>query len=358
MKWLKDRLSIAKVWAIKQWAAFTVVQKNWIATYEKRAFLILVSVILGLLSLWLIPKWQAYSYRERFDSLGLGRPERIQLEKDLITAENNARVTIAQIIGGLVVLLGLYATFRNIEIARENLRVAEVGKLTERFSKAVEMLGSDKLNVRLGGIYALERIARDSLKDHWTVIEVLTAFVREQSKEEYLKSQQCDQRPSYYDVVDPEFREPYQIANRLREDIQAALTVIGRREWADLERPYQEINLMDASLAGTFLLDANLKRANLFQTKLPQSILYKADLRNALLGSAILVNADLSYAKLHKATLIDANLAGADLRTSMGLTWEQISTATIDEKTMLPPELEDRRKAVQAKKAAASNQQP
>jgi Pentapeptide repeats (8 copies) len=358
MKWLKDRLSIAKVWAIKQWAAFTVVQKNWIATYEKRAFLILVSVILGLLSLWLIPKWQAYSYRERFDSLGLGKPERIQLEKDLITAENNARVTIAQIIGGLVVLLGLYATFRNIEIARENLRVAEVGKLTERFSKAVEMLGSDKLNVRLGGIYALERIARDSLKDHWTVIEVLTAFVREQSKEEYLKSQHSDQQPSYYDVVDPKLREPYQFANRLREDIQAALTVIGRREWADLERPYQEINLMDAFLAGTFLLDANLKRANLFHTKLSQSILYKADLRNAVLGSAILVNADLSYAKLHKATLIDTNLTGADLRTSIGLTWEQISTATIDEKTKLPPELEERRKAVRAKKAAASNQQP
>ena len=358
MKWLKDRLSLAKVWAIKQWGAFIVVQKNWIATYEKRAFLILLSVIIGLLSLWLVPKWQAYSYRERFDSLGLGKPERIQLEKDLIYAENNARVTIAQIIGGLVVLLGLYATFRNIETARENLRVAEVGRLTERFSKAVEMLGSDKLSVRLGGIYALERIARDSLKDHWTVIEVLTAFVREQSKEEYLKSQHSDRQPSYYDVVDSEFREPYKIANRLREDIQAALTVIGRREWADLERPHQAINLMDAFLAGTFLLDANLKRANLFQTKLSQSILYKADLRNAVLGSAILVNADLSYAKLHKATLIDANLSGADLRTSIGLTWEQISTATIDEKTKLPPELEERRKAVQAKKAAASNQQP
>ena len=355
MKWLKDRLSIAKGWAITQWVAFTVLQKNWIATYEKRVFLIFVSVILGLLSLWSIPKWQVYSYRERFDSLALGRSERIQLEKDLITAENNARVTIAQIIGGLVVILGLYATFRNIAIARENLRVAEVGKLTERFSKAVEMLGSDKLNVRLGGIYALERIARDSLKDHWTVIEVLTAFVREQSKEEYLKSQHSDQQPSYYDVVDPELREPYQIANRLREDIQAALTVIGRREWADLERPYQEINLMDSFLTGTFLLDANLKRANLFQTNLRQSILFNTDLRKAVLGSAILVNADLSYAKLHKATLIYADLTGADLRTSIGLTWEQISTATIDEKTKLPPELEERRKAEQAKRAAVPN---
>jgi hypothetical protein len=37
------------------------------------------------------------------------------------------------------------------------------------------------LEVRLGGIYALERIARDSPTDHWTIIEVLSTYVRENS---------------------------------------------------------------------------------------------------------------------------------------------------------------------------------
>src|SRR5499426_4629840 len=221
MQWLKDRLSKAKGWIIEQWDALIRVQKDWIVTYEKRAVLILVAFILVVLILWLIAKWQGYSYRARFDSLGLGNPERIQLEKDLITAENDARVTIAQTIGGLLVLLGLYATFRNMEIARENLRVAEEGKLTERFSKAVELLGSDKLDIRLGGIYALERIARDSQKDHWTVMEVLTAFVREQSREEYLKSQHSDRQPAYPACLDPELQELEAIANRFRVDIQA-----------------------------------------------------------------------------------------------------------------------------------------
>ena len=32
-------------------------------------------------------------------------------------------------------------------------------RITENFSKAVEQLGSDKLEVRLGGIYSLERIS-------------------------------------------------------------------------------------------------------------------------------------------------------------------------------------------------------
>jgi hypothetical protein len=46
----------------------------------------------------------------------------------------------------------------------------------------VEQLGSDKLEVRLGGIYSLERISKESPDDYWTVMENLTAFVRERSR--------------------------------------------------------------------------------------------------------------------------------------------------------------------------------
>jgi hypothetical protein len=42
--------------------------------------------------------------------------------------------------------------------------------------------GADKLDVRLGGIYALERIAKGSKRDHPTVVEVLSAFVREHAQ--------------------------------------------------------------------------------------------------------------------------------------------------------------------------------
>lgn len=55
------------------------------------------------------------------------------------------------------------------------------GQLTDRFSKAIEQLGSDKLQIRLGGIYALERIAHDSERDYPTVRNVLTTFVREET---------------------------------------------------------------------------------------------------------------------------------------------------------------------------------
>ena len=65
------------------------------------------------------------------------------------------------------------------------LELTEQGQVTDRYTKAIEQLGSDKLDVRIGGIYALERVARDSAKDHPTVMEVLTAFIREHSREQW-----------------------------------------------------------------------------------------------------------------------------------------------------------------------------
>lgn len=52
-------------------------------------------------------------------------------------------------------------------------------RITESFAKAVEQLGSDKLQTRLGGILIIERIARESEEDHWSSMEILAAFVRE-----------------------------------------------------------------------------------------------------------------------------------------------------------------------------------
>jgi hypothetical protein len=55
-------------------------------------------------------------------------------------------------------------------------------RITESYSKAVEQLASDKMEMRLGGIYTLERISRESPDDYWTVMETLCAFVRERAR--------------------------------------------------------------------------------------------------------------------------------------------------------------------------------
>ena len=75
---------------------------------------------------------------------------------------------------------------RQAEIARlrheEQTKADLQRRITESFTKAIEHLGSDNLQVRLGGIYTLERISRESELDYWPVMETLTGFVRERAR--------------------------------------------------------------------------------------------------------------------------------------------------------------------------------
>jgi hypothetical protein len=62
---------------------------------------------------------------------------------------------------------------------KESFKLAERGHLTDRYTRAIAQLGDDKLDVCLGGIYALEQLATDSenARDRATIVEVLSAFV-------------------------------------------------------------------------------------------------------------------------------------------------------------------------------------
>jgi hypothetical protein len=122
-----------------------------------------LSLIVIMFLIWLVPKLQMLGYTQ-----DTGDPSPLEMETKL-------RAMVAQMVAGIFVLFGLYLGWRRVSVAHE-------GQITERFTRAVDQLGSDKLEIRLGGIYALERIAKDSAdKDHWTIMEILTAFVRERS---------------------------------------------------------------------------------------------------------------------------------------------------------------------------------
>jgi Pentapeptide repeats (8 copies) len=258
------------------------------------------------------------------------------------TARNNARGNLLALTAGLAGFGALLFTARNFTLQRRSLQLAEEGQrraeegqrraeegqrrtlelteqgqVTDRYTKAIEQLGSDKLDVRIGGIYALERIARDSERDHPTVIEVLTAFIREHSREPW-----------------PEPNPQGETAERpTRGDVQAAIDVVCRRDiardirqvdlrGADLEEAtvnrasLSEADLAEVILARAHLPAADFRNANLEDADLGGATLTNADLRNANLRSATLTNADLTNADLGGATLTMADLRSADLRNA------------------------------------------
>ncbi len=213
--------------------------------------------------------------------------------------------------------------FLNYQGNKEDRRLTQERLVTDRFSKAVEQLGKDKTTVRIGGIYALERIAKDSPKDFWTIMEVLTSYVRENSslpsklKKLPKNEQEREQRQKELENL-----------TEVKIDVQTVLTVIRRRKdpkpnreekidlrFTNLEAANLEAaNLEAANLEAANLEAANLEAANLRYANLRYANLRYANLRYANLRYANLSSADLRYAKLYRAKLYRANLRYADLR--------------------------------------------
>ena len=88
-------------------------------------------------------------------------------------ALDNARGWLLTLGARLVAAGALVFTALNFNLLRRNSEQADhwqrrtheltgQGQVTDRYTKAIEQLGSDKLDVRIGDIYAPERVTRDS----------------------------------------------------------------------------------------------------------------------------------------------------------------------------------------------------
>jgi|GEM_PF-5569641 len=262
-------------------------------------------------ALWKVPKWQV---------AGLVR-EGVKSDK-VADLENSARDTLAKILGGAFFLGTLYFTGESLKIERLKEDASEKGQITERFTHAVDQLGNKDRNTRVGGIYALERVAEEFPQDYqWTVTEILAAFIRQQAP---LKSGRqtallsCDKlRPRGTPAKQPEV------------DVQTALEVIGRRqlEYAPpLNGQPRAVDLRHTDLRGANLTTANLEYAALTDSNLEAASITSANLRHATLRGV----------NLTCAFMPESDLEGADLADASGLTCNQIRSVHSDSSTVFP----------------------
>lgn len=208
--------------------------------------------------------------------------------------------------------------------------------LSERFSTALTKLGDETMAVRLGGIFSLERLARDSKEQQSSIIEVLSYFLREHSEVRALLLQQ--------NSLDSKKLVELEIT------IQAALSAIARccndenstTGMPDLSlinfnflklrnisipkmnftsanlKGFQLYNgtLIGSNLRGCCLESADLQFSDLRTVDLSAANLHKADLSHSYLSSAVLQDAFMQEVKLCKADLTDTNLSRVDLKYS------------------------------------------
>lgn len=308
-------------------------------------------------------------------------PEQATKANEYATLVDNYRKTFVQVVGGLLV-------FGTFAIGFQQLKITRKTHITDRFTRAIALLsaidaaGNKQDEQRLGGIYALERIAKESPDDYWPIMEILATYMR-QNLTNYSRASSAKDVSSVGEL--PERVPP-------SKEAQAIMTVLRRRKHSLDEGTFnlsdlnlgaveaQELvlnhakavrsnlkganlakaalrgvrfetsdlshaNLMEANLEMAFLKDANLDRAFLaaanmlgvlaFDATLRGANLQLADLRAAKLDRAQLQEATLQWANLEAATLNGAQLAGADL-SDTNVTQHQISTAIGDSTTKLP----------------------
>jgi len=327
----------------------------------------LVALLCGFLCFGVLlwgPEWLVNRYAVPGQSLS-------RLEYS--TLVDDYRKTLAQILGGVALLSGLYFT-------AQNTRLSEDGRITDRFSKAVDQLGARTqdgnplLEIRLGALYALQRLARDSRRDRDAIIDISCAYVRQNA-------------PRQWAVWNPESEEEPREPSRQppRIDITTILNFLGTKGTLDADRAIDlsatELcradlmrgNLPKVNFRGTFLQDANFMSSNLQGTDFSRAHCVRANFVKANLSGASFVDVNAFAATFEGSTLSgvafrkanlegavfrdaifathrarpndfsDANLCNADLRgcnlsDAVGLTADQLAQAIIDDRTQVPRE--------------------
>jgi uncharacterized protein YjbI with pentapeptide repeats len=258
---------------------------GWITTA-----IVIVAAVLALWGIWWLwwrfPKWQ-------MRSVTASNP------KERADIEDNFRKTIGQALGGIAVLIG--AAFAYLQFTQQQqatqaqLQSQHDLLISNQVAKGFEQLAGRETVMRLGGIYSLEGVMNTSSDYHQPVLEALCAFVRDSTIGKVVN----DQGPA--------------------TDVQAALTVIGRRKLTgSTELVALPMDLRKANIPGAILLKAHLEDAGFGEAHLEEAYLVAAHLEGATfpgthLDHAALVNAHLEGAFLRGAHLDGAYLRGAHL---------------------------------------------
>ncbi|MEA5582652.1 pentapeptide repeat-containing protein [Nodularia harveyana UHCC-0300] len=175
-------------------------------------------------------------------------------------------------------------------------------------------LNDQHIENRLAAIHDLAKFSQAYPKYQGEIMMILSNFVQNH----------------HADINGDEFN-PHSLP-RISEDLQVALTVIGRRD-TNHDQEGEQIDLSCTDISGANLYQANLKSSNLYQVNLTGANLTGANLAGAILTGANLTGANLQGANLAGAILCAANLTGANL-TGANLTGANLYLANLQGATL------------------------
>ncbi|MET8148935.1 pentapeptide repeat-containing protein [Actinoplanes sp. NPDC049668] len=278
-----------------------------------------VAVAVAFAAILVVPIWLHPPLSDSDLSAITDAEKRVVLQQAQAQLQNATRATLLQAFAGLILVAGALATWRQVNISRH-------GQITERITKAVDQLAGARMDARIGGVFALERVAKNSVEDRNTITAIISAFIRTQAPWTAANptSHQHEPVPANEGPPWPGTRGGdvqialYAIARRPQphktwdpflsfSDLSHAR--MGNRDWRGLVCQYT--NLTHAWMPNARLDDAYLNGTDFRNAHMVGTSLTNAKLNDAHLAGADLRNADFSGADLSGACLDDADLTGA-----------------------------------------------
>ena len=242
------------------------------------------------------------------------------------------------------------ASQEHVKLATTQLQTTQQDALDARYQRIADMLGSDTVSTRVGGIYSLKQLMRTHPQQyHVPGMELLCSYVRTP--------------PSYtsFSVDEPN--------KALREDVQAAMNVVGSRDQKsfaieekaqfkiDLERVdlsyiklnnanlsrarleganFSNVDLKGVNMSGTVLDMAKFTEASIGDSDLSWSFIQHAVFKHCRLSNCSLVYACLNFSNMTEATfdeidfshsyLLDTDLSGCEFRPRHHVNYERDGT--------------------------------
>jgi hypothetical protein len=248
-----------------------------------------IAVVVLLVSI--VPRWQV-------------RTRQIKEDAKRLELLNEYRRTLAQILGGAFVVIGLFATWRQLTITAEGATLEELRFAMERVEKCTDELVKERpASAAIGELGSwLHRSSDVSLRCR--IQTVLEGYIRSTRQKTPPAAEDGEtQVQSYAENVELAFRQ--------------------RRRTATCETfNLVNLDLGNLSVESVDLSHALLSDSNLDGTKLAGS--------------------DLSWTDLTGASLVGADLTRASLEGATGLSIRQVEAAII-ENTLLPEAIDWRR---------------
>ena len=347
---------------------------------------------IGWLSILVSPLWVALIFLVFFSIWKLATTFGQAIGVESMRWHVLAIVGMIAALGGLV---SIPLLVMNAFHAERRTRATEESYLTDRIAQAVEKLGSERivwrenkqssepnLEVRMGALYLLERIAKDSPRDHVPITETICAYMRENANRPHIDelttndnekaaAKRLKIKIAELDASDKAACLTYAVP---RADVQAAATILGRRSLDALEIEAREKYVLDlrgvhldridwfnanlayaimdgaslnaatlcvANLRGARLKDASLEGADLFKANLTEAWMSGAKLSNAWLDWAVFHGSQLSLAKFQNANFSATELSfaavkNADFTNAKHLDEDQLAESVGDASTILP----------------------